>query len=180
MANTDHTPDYCDRAVLVLGCGNILFGDDGFGPAVIEHLSGRSDLPGDVCLLDVGTSAREILFDIALSDNRPRRIIVVDAMDCGQEPGTVLEVDLDAIPENKRDDFSMHQAPTSNLLRELRDFCGTEVVLIVCQPASIPDEVEPGLSALARGAVARAARAVLEQCTLEGLRVGQELSNGRN
>jgi len=166
----DCVPEYCRRGVVVLGCGNTLFGDDGFGPAAIEHMSGREDLPGDVCLLNVGTSAREILFDIALSDDRPRRIIVVDAMDCGQEPGTVLEVDLDAIPENKRDDFSMHQAPTSNLLRELRDFCGMEVVLIVCQPALIPEEVEPGLSAPARGAVGRAARAVLEQCALERVR----------
>ena len=84
-----------------------------------------------------------------------------------QEPGTVLKLDLDVIPENKRDDFSMHQVPTSNLLRELRDSCGVEVVLIVCQPAEIPEEARSGLSEIAQGAVARAAEAVLRECALE-------------
>ena len=30
--------DILKKPILILGCGNILFGDDGFGPAVIEHL----------------------------------------------------------------------------------------------------------------------------------------------
>ena len=173
MTETVHNcvPEYCRKPVLVLGCGNRLFGDDGFGPSVIEYILGTQNPPGDVCLLDVGTSAREVLFDIALSDRRPRRIIVMDAMDCGKEPGTLLELDLDAIPENKSDDFSMHQAPTSNLLRELRDFCRVEVVLVVLQPADIPQEVRPGLSGPAQKALRHAADAVLNKCTLEPVEV---------
>ena len=31
------TPRF-DQAILIFGCGNTLWGDDGFGPAVIEHL----------------------------------------------------------------------------------------------------------------------------------------------
>ena len=155
-------PDYCRKPVLVLGCGNILLGDDGFGPAVIKHLASRDDLPDHVCFLDVGTSARKILFDVILSERRPARLIVVDAMDFGGEPGTVSRLDLDAIPENKTDDFSLHQIPTSNLLRELRDLCKVELVIIVCQPANIPEEVSPGLSEPAKDAVPRAADAVLK------------------
>ncbi|MBM4249706.1 MAG: hydrogenase maturation protease [Euryarchaeota archaeon] len=34
-------PDYCTAGVLVLGCGNPLMGDDGFGPAVAELLLGQ-------------------------------------------------------------------------------------------------------------------------------------------
>ncbi|MEE9150522.1 MAG: coenzyme F420 hydrogenase, partial [Thermoplasmata archaeon] len=50
------------------------------------------------------------------------------------------------LPENKIDDFSMHQMPTSNLLRELRDLCHVEVRILSCQVKNIPEEVEPGLS----------------------------------
>lgn len=34
----NYVPKCYKKSVLVLGCGNILFGDDGFGPAVVEHL----------------------------------------------------------------------------------------------------------------------------------------------
>ena len=166
----DHAiPEYCLKPVLVLGCGNVLFGDDGFGPSVIEYISRTENVPRGACLLDVGTAAREVLFDITLSDHKPRRIIVVDAMDSGKEPGTVMELDLGAIPENKSDDFSMHQVPTSNLLRELRDFCAVEVVLIVYQPAEISKEVNPGLSGIAKGALRQAAEMVLARCGFESV-----------
>ena len=168
MTSTDDNwvPDYCSKPVLVLGCGNILLGDDGFGPAVIEHVLRKGNLPDHVCFLDVGTSARKILFDVILSERKPVRVIVVDAMEFGGEPGTVSWLDLDAIPENKTDDFSLHQIPTSNLLRELRDLCKVDLVILVCQPAKIPEEVEPGLSESAQDAVGRAADAVLEACAL--------------
>jgi len=169
----DWGPEYCRKAVLVLGCGNILLGDDGFGPAVIQHVTGRDDLPDHVCFLDVGTSARKILFDVILSDRKPVRIVVVDAMDFGGEPGTVSRLDLDAIPVNKIDDFSLHQIPTSNLLRELRDLCKVELVILVCQPAHIPEEVSPGLSEPAKDAVARAADAVLKACALDSAGQGR-------
>ncbi|MCP4754734.1 MAG: hydrogenase maturation protease [Proteobacteria bacterium] len=167
MIDNNWIPVYCEKRVLVLGCGNILFGDDGFGPTVIKYMTGKDDLPDHVCFLDVGTSARKILFDVILSSRKPDRIIVVDAMDFGGEPGTVSFLDLDAIPENKTDDFSLHQIPTSNLLRELRDLCEVELVIIVCQPAEIPDEVKPGLSEQAKNAVERAAVVLLKSCTLE-------------
>jgi coenzyme F420 hydrogenase subunit delta len=31
-------PEYRDKPIIIFGCGNILFGDDGFGPAVAEEL----------------------------------------------------------------------------------------------------------------------------------------------
>lgn len=158
------TPEYCLKPVLVLGCGNILFGDDGFGPAVIGHIMANPHLPEHACFLDVGSSARKVLFDVALSRRAPEKIIVVDAMDFGGEPGTVSRLDLDAIPSNKTDDFSLHQIPTSNLLRELRDLRKVEVAIIVCQPGRIPDEVRPGLSEAVQRAIPRAAEAVLKVC----------------
>ena len=150
-------PEWYDKSILILGCGNILFGDDGFGPAVAKHLRDNFTIPTDVCVFNAGTSVREILFDTILSDKKPSKIVIVDAMDCEREPGELFAIDLDSYPEIKLDDFSMHQLPTSNLLRELRDFCGIEVIVIACQASSIPESVKPGLSDTVKAAVKRAA-----------------------
>ena len=150
-------PDWHDKSILILGCGNILFGDDGFGPAVAQHLQENYTIPDDVCVFNAGTSVRKILFDTMLSDRKPSKIVIVDAMDFEREPGEIFAIDLDSYPQIKLDDFSMHQIPTSNLLRELRDLCGVEVIVAACQVESIPESVNPGLSDTVKAAVKRAA-----------------------
>ena len=156
-------PDWYDKRILILGCGNILLADDGFGPAVAQRLRDNFTVPADVCVFDAGTSVREILFDTALSDKKPSKIVIVDAMDCGRQPGELFSLDIDSLPKVKLDDFSMHQIPTSNLLRELRDLCGVEVVVIACQVASACDSVSPGLSKLVEAAVQQAAETLARE-----------------
>ncbi len=162
-ASCEAAPDYCRCSTLVLGCGNELFGDDGFGPAVAGLLGRRPDLPGSMAVLDAGTGVRQVLFDLLLSPVRPRRIVVVDAVDLGREPGEVWRIGAEELPEAKCDDFSMHQLPTSNLLRELAGLAGVEVSCLVAQVAGLPSEVKPGLSAPARRAAARAAEMILRE-----------------
>ncbi len=155
--------EWYDKSVLILGCGNILIGDDGFGPAVAQCLRGNFTIPADICVFDAGTSVREILFDTILSDKRPSIIVIVDAMDCGRKPGELFRLDIDSLPKIKIDDFSMHQIPTSNMLRELRDHCGIEVIVIACQVANTGDSVNPGLSALVEAAVKPAAESIANE-----------------
>ena len=83
----DALPEYCRRPTLILGCGNTLFGDDGFGCAAVEYLEAHYALPEDVCLLDVGTGVRKLLFTLCLSPARPRRLLILDALDVGRAPG---------------------------------------------------------------------------------------------
>ncbi len=165
MQLLDVIPEFCRKPVLVLGCGNVLFGDDGFGPAVVQRL--EEELPaasrGRICLLDVGTGARGVLFTLALSEVRPERLIVVDAVDAGRPPGELFTLPLDQMPAPKLDDFSMHQVPTSNLLRELRDARGVSVEILCCQVARIPETVAPGLSDAVRDALPAACRAILNR-----------------
>ena len=151
----DVVPEYCTKPVVVFGCGNILLGDDGFGPAVAEKLHASGAVPEWVEVIDAGTSVREFLFDIALSEQRPELIVVIDAVDAGRPPGDVFEIRLDDIPSVKISEYSLHQAPTSNLLRELRDHCAVEVVVVACQVGEIPDEVKMGLSPEVEDAVVR-------------------------
>jgi coenzyme F420 hydrogenase subunit delta len=156
-------PEWYDKSILILGCGNVLFGDDGFGPAVAQNLQRNFTVPAEVCVLDTGTSVREILFDTILSDKKPLKIIIVDAMDCGRKPGELFSLNIDSLPKVKLDDFSLHQVPTSNLLRELRDLCGIEVIVFACQVSHIPDMVSPGLSDIAKAAVERAAEMLAQE-----------------
>jgi len=150
-------PEWYDKSILILGCGNVLIGDDGFGPAVAQHLRGNFTIPTDVCVFDAGTSVRKILFDTILSDKRPSKVVIVDALDCARKPGELFCLDIESFPKIKLDDFSMHQIPTSNLLRELRDLCGVEVIVMACQVSHTSDCVDPGLSMPVERAVKQAA-----------------------
>jgi coenzyme F420 hydrogenase subunit delta len=145
-ATDSDLPEYCTKPTLILGVGNQLFGDDGFGCALVEYVDSRHRVPGDVCLLDAGTGVRKLLFTLCLSPVRPRRLLIVDAIDAGRAVGSVFEIDPADIPPVKLDDFSLHQLPTSNLLRELQMECGVEVRVLACQTGPLPEEVAPGLS----------------------------------
>ena len=142
----NYVPECYQKSTLILGCGNTLFGDDGFGPAVIDYLEKHYQTPKDVSVLDVGAGAREILFTVALAEKKPKRIIIIDALDCQKKPGEIFTIPVENLPEKKIDDFSLHQLPTSNLLKELKDLCQVEVILVAAQPECIPETVEPGLS----------------------------------
>lgn len=143
-----------EKSTLIFGCGNILLGDDGFGPAVVEYLQDKYTLPDDVLTMDVGTSVRDILFNIILSEKKPRRIIIVDAVDRpGRRPGEVFEIPVKAIPKNKVSDFSLHQFPTVNMLDELQQHTPIDIKIVVAQTGEISNTISPGLSKAVQMAV---------------------------
>jgi len=132
---------------LVLGCGNLLIGDDGFGPAVIRHMEEHHTVPDTVALIDCGTSIRDILFDIILSPRKPRRVIIVDVTDTPpMAAGDIREIDIDQIRPEKRCDFALHQFPGINLLKEIKDETRVDIRVFVTQVSGMPSEVKPGLS----------------------------------
>ena len=153
-------PDHCAKDVVVLCCGNVLFGDDGFGPVVAERLNAEGGIPTWAVVIDAGTAVRELLFDMVLSERRPRLVVVVDAVDLQRTPGEVFEIPLEGIPRVQVSEFSVHQAPTSNLLQELQEVGAVSVAVIVCQVTGIPEEMTEGLSPEVAAAVDRAAQLV--------------------
>ena len=165
-------PDHCTKDVVVLCCGNVLFGDDGFGPAVAERINASEAVPNWAVVIDAGTAVRELLFDMILSERRPRLVVVVDAVDLrvdavgtvdpGREPGEVFEIPLSETPKVKVSEFSLHQAPTSNLLQELQEVGGMHIAVIACQVESIPEEMSDDISSVVRSAIDRAARLIAD------------------
>ena len=154
----DNTPP---PAVIIFGCGNLLLGDDGFGPAVIEVLN-RLGLPGSVVAIDAGTGIREYLLDyLMLPSLRPQLLVVVDA---GYEPGlpagTVQVGGVEAMTARKINDFSLHQFPSVNLLAELQEEAGVEVKLVTAQSTPGAECLQMGLSQAMQAAVADACRSI--------------------
>ncbi|WP_028574116.1 hydrogenase maturation protease [Desulfonatronovibrio hydrogenovorans] len=151
--------------VVVFGCGNTLFGDDGLGPKVIEVLQKEGSLGDDVALIDAGTSIRPLLFDLILSDRQPEQIIVVDiSTDQDIEPGEVKEINVDQVDPKKIADFSMHQFPTTNLLKELQDTTSIKLHILVSRPVNVPELMEEGLSPEVSKAVDRIVSKIKEIC----------------
>ena len=151
-------------STVIFGCGNVVMGDDGYGPAVVDELNSRYELPEGVEAIDVGTCVREHLFDYVLSaEGRPDRIIILDAVDFpDRKPGDVFLMDTSAIPPKKIHDFSLHQFPTVNLLVELEQHTGIRVYILAAQVECIPEEITPGLTPAMSAAVTVACEKVLQ------------------
>lgn len=82
--------------VVVVGCGNLLRGDDGAGPECVRRLA-KGGLPAGVVAIDAGTSGA----DVVLNMRGANRVILVDACQSGRPPGTLLRLqaaDLAEIP----------------------------------------------------------------------------------
>ena len=148
----------------ILGCGNILLGDDGFGPAVITRLH-EIGLPELVEAIDVGTSIREQLLDYLLAPQlRPQMLVVVDAAyQDGMAGGSLWSCHPRELCSGKAHDFSLHQFPTVNLLAELEAEAGIRVVLVLAQAATLPETIAPGLSPAMARAVEAASHLILQK-----------------
>lgn len=73
------------RPVAILGMGNVLLGDDGIGPFVVELLRTRYHLPDDVACEDIGTPGLDLIPHLS----GRRLVILVDALGIDGEPGTI-------------------------------------------------------------------------------------------
>jgi hydrogenase maturation protease len=91
--------------VVVIGCGNLLRGDDAVGPILVRHLW-EQGVPDGVTLVDGGTAG----MDVAFKMRGARQVIIVDAAATGADPGTIYRVpgeELEDLPS--LDGLHMHQ-----------------------------------------------------------------------
>ncbi|NPV92614.1 MAG: HyaD/HybD family hydrogenase maturation endopeptidase [Firmicutes bacterium] len=90
--------------VTVLGVGNLLLQDDGVGVHVINRLR-EEDLPESVELVDGGTYGP----DLAPFIEDAERLIVIDAVKGGCEPGAIYRVTPEIMKETRDQPMSIHQ-----------------------------------------------------------------------
>ena len=124
--------------VLVLGIGNLLWADEGFGVRCAEALAAQYELPADVCVLDGGTQGLYLLPYV----QQAQRLIVFDAIDYGLEPGTLRLVENAEVPRFMgAKKMSLHQTGFQEVIAaaELTGRCPREMLLIGVQPAELED-----------------------------------------
>jgi hydrogenase maturation protease len=127
-----------ERRVLVLGIGNILWADEGFGVRVVEEFHRRYVVPDNVTLLDGGTQGLYLVNFVQEADD----LIVFDAIDYGVAPGTLKLVRDDEVPKfTGVKKMSLHQTGFQEVL-SAADLLGqypTRLVLIGCQAQDLED-----------------------------------------
>ncbi|MCB0208101.1 MAG: hydrogenase maturation protease [Anaerolineae bacterium] len=74
-------------SVLIIGCGNLLRGDDAVGPILVRAIYDMG-LPPGVGVADGGTAGMDVAFRMKGMDH----VIIVDACQTGSEPGTLYKV----------------------------------------------------------------------------------------
>ncbi len=120
-------------STLVLGLGNLVHGDDGVGVHAIEYLRRDSRIPSEVTLMDGGTQGISLIPHISGFD----RVLVIDAIDADEKPGTLLRLEGAAI-ENLPGKPSVHQLGFADLMISLKLLgeAPKEIVVLGVQPES--------------------------------------------
>jgi hydrogenase maturation protease len=120
---------------LVLGIGNLIQSDDGVGIHAVRRLRALADLPDDVEVIDGGTMGLELLHCL----EGVGILVVVDAVDSGLAPGTLIRMTGDQVPAYLSLKMSPHQIGLPDLLfaAKLRDLYPRQVVIWGIQPATI-------------------------------------------
>ena len=128
--------------VLVVGIGNTLRGDDGFGPRMIERLEGTVSAR----LLDVGEVPESYLG--RMLEQKARTILVLDAADMGEAAGTVAILEAEDLAECN---VSTHQMPLELFFRYLRENSHADVFALGVQPKqiSLGSEMSPEVESTA-------------------------------
>ena len=128
--------------VLVVGVGNVLNGDDGFGVEVARKLAARP-LPEGVRVAETGIGGIHLVHE--LMDGYDA-LVVVDAVDRGRPPGTVMVIEAEVLdvsemaPEARHDLLAdMHLATPERALMVAQavGVLPERTVIVGCQPRQI-------------------------------------------
>ena len=115
------------RPVLIMGIGNLVLQDEGFGVHAVQRLAKRGVHNPDIDLLDGGTAGLHLMGYLRNYD----RVVVIDAALDGNPPGTVrrLRPHYNEFPPL----VTAHEIGLKDVLEamELTGFC-PDVELVVC------------------------------------------------
>ena len=142
--------------IALLGLGNLMRTDDAVGMLTLRELEERGRLPHEIRVIEGGTLGLDLLESLRGISH----LLVLDAVDTGVVPGTLLRFEgeeIDNLPVSK----SVHLLGFSDLMCALRlmDAAPTEVVLLGVQPTStewgtvLTPEVDLALQTLMQSAL---------------------------
>jgi len=146
--------------ILLLGIGNVLWADEGFGVRVVERLQKHYRFPDNVQVLDGGTQGMYLVEHVQAA----KVLIVFDAVDYGLPPATMKRVENDEVPNflgAKK--MSLHQTGFQEVLAtaQMLGQYPQHLLLIGVQPEELDDyggSLRPGVKAQIQPAIDMALR----------------------
>ncbi len=126
-------PFFLPPKVLILGVGNLLLKDDGFGVHLIKALEGTS-FPDNIQLLEAGTVSHQLIPLFHSIDY----LIVVDVVDAGDRPGSIFRFSPGDMSYRSEQKLSLHQISLIDVL-QMAELTGAKpkTVIIGVQPKDI-------------------------------------------
>ena len=121
------------RKVLILGVGNVLLGDDGFGVHLINFLA-DTPFPPNVQLLEAGTVSHQLIPLFRELDH----LIIIDVVEAGDTPGSLFRFSPEDLPFAKEQMVSLHQLSLIDVLTMAEMTGGRpKTVIIGVQPQDV-------------------------------------------
>ena len=134
--------------VTILGVGNVILRDEGFGVRVAEYLDAHYAFPENVQIVDGGTLGIELTQYVTGTN----KLLVIDSINGGAEPGTLFRFHNDDVMDHFQEKISAHEVGIQDVLA-LLTVTGhkiPDVVVIGAQPYDLEAGVElsPGMQKL--------------------------------
>ena len=143
--------DILKGRVVIVGVGNLLKGDDGLGPALVQRLRDRVSA---VCI-DAGTAPEN--FTGAIKKEAPDTVLIVDAADLGKAPGQYQLLEKEDIA---RIGFTTHDISPAMLMGYLQSETKSRIYMLGIQPEKI--DFEERLSQPVRKAIEETTKQIEE------------------
>lgn len=171
----------------ILGIGNLIAGDDGFGIHALHALQTRLGCEPANAFAAAGTAEPDLAagspslarpsgavpagrlefidggvlgLDLLTVVEAAERLLVLDVVDAGREPGAIIELGVDEVAAPRSGRLSVHQVAFNDLIALARLRCRLpgEFVLLGVQPAdtSTSDRLTPDVQAALPAVVERA------------------------
>jgi len=157
-----------DKKIGILGIGNLIVGDEGFGIHTIQYLEDNYTFPDNVILKDGGTAG--IYMSPFLEECDP--VLVIDVVDIDAEPGSMHYYSSDDVKAGKISTrMSPHQLGLLEVLEicKLRDAAPEQIEFYGVVPKTLATSVE--LSDVVAPRVKDIAELILERLEKAGVQV---------
>ncbi len=121
--------------VLILGVGNILLRDDGFGVHLIQSLE-ETAFPPNVQILEAGTVSHQLIPEFRSIDY----LIVIDIVEAGDAPGSIFRFSPEDMNFKSEQKLSLHQISLTDVL-QMAELTGAKpkTVIIAVQPKNVSE-----------------------------------------
>lgn len=121
------------RKVLILGVGNLLLKDDGFGVHLINALK-DIEFPNNISVIEAGTVSHQLIPLL----REMSHLIVIDVVEAGDTPGSLFRFSPDDMQFPSEQKVSLHQMSLIDVLRMAELIGGKpKTVIIGVQPKDV-------------------------------------------